>query len=256
MIKRLRMYLVWILLSLSVIALLKDLIYDTPQRCYDTASAAIGSNGGRAAEVLGGDYTLVYKIHYFSLIPLGTFKISRTDRGVGPVFTGEALTDDSFADIFVDASIRIESHFSRESDMPYRYVETTRVRDKIKVKEIEFDRTEKIASLGDKKIKIDENTCDPLGAFVKALDLPFLEDREYLVGLLAKKTIYRLTAKKTRPSKEFFEALVDVRREDGTSSHGATFKVWLTSGAERIPLLFKSWTPAGYMSVVLEKIEI
>ncbi len=254
--KKLRMFLVLLILSFSLLALLKNFIHDTPQRCYATVAGAIGKNGKRAAEVLDGDYTLVYKISYFSLIPMGTFKISKTERRKGPVFTGEALTDNTFIDIFVQASIRVESHFSREFNMPYRYVETSKVRDKIVTKEIEFDRAGKIAFREDMKIRIYADTYDPLGAFVKALNLPFDGDREYAINFLSKKSIYLLTAKKTHQSKEFFEILVDVRRENRTSSHGATLKVWLTSGAGRIPLLFKSWTPAGYVSVVLEKIEI
>jgi len=253
--KKICMFSFWIILFFSILALLKGSIYDTPQRCYDTAAAVLGKNGERAAAALSGDYTLVYKIYYFSLIPMGTFKISKTQRREGPVFTGEALTDDSFADIFVHASMHMESHFNGKSGMPYRYVETTRVRDKIKQKTIVFDHAERIASYGDMKIKIYEDTCDPLGAFVKALHFPFVGTSEYSIDLLSKKTIYLLSAKKSHESKEFFEILVDVRRENRTSSHGATFKVWLTS-AGRIPLVFKSWTPAGYVSVVIEKIEI
>lgn len=235
-----------------VVALLKDFLYDTPQRCATVYSNTLEGSAQRP----GIDYLCVYRINYMSLVSLGTLTMSRREKEEGPVFSAEAKSEGSLADLFVHASARIESYFDKQTDMPYRYSETTLVNEHRKSKDIEFDRVAGIADREGYKTRISEDIYDPVGAFVAALKQPYQDSREYIVKLLSKETVYVLKTRKVHDSKEFSQIAIDVGREDMTSTHGVKMMMWITNGPARIPILFKSWTPVGYMSVVLEKIEV
>jgi hypothetical protein len=235
-----------VLVFFTATAFLKDVLYDTPQRVVRLASAVKGMES----------YSLSYKIYYMSLIPVGTLKMSRRISSIGPIYAAEASTEASPADIFVRAKASLESVFDAQTNLPLRYTEMTTVNGSVKKKEIEFDRENGIAISFDQKVRINENTYDPLGAFAAAIDFPYADENDHLLGLLSKESLYFLKAKKVGFSKDFIEVAIYVAREDLTSSHGATLQAWLTNDSPRFPLVIKSWTPIGYASGVLDKVEI
>jgi hypothetical protein len=237
------------------VAVGKDVLYDTPQRCQDLVAPALGAQGERADAFTNGDWTLTYKIYFMSLFPVGTLKISRQKQDQGPAFALEALTDGSPAAIFVRASARLESFFDKESHLPNHYAETTKVKETVKSKDIVFDRQQSLALRDKKMIRINADTYDPAGAFVAATQLPYQDNQEYALELLSKDSLYILKGQKMRSAPRYIEVNIHLSREDMTSTHGAELHVWLTRDAARIPLVIKSWMPAGYASVVLEKIE-
>ncbi len=237
-------------------ALVKDFIFDSPQSCLETVSRSLGRDPDRAAELLNGNVTLVYRINYLSLIPMGTLKLSRAARENGPVFTLEASSEKSIAEPFVHADARIETTYDGRSNMPSRYSEITQVNGKLKTKDIEFDRENQIATYGDMKVKITEDTYDPVGAFLAASGQEYPDDKEHTIRLLSKKDLYLMKSRKIRQAVRLMQLSIDVKRENLTSSHGAAFTVWMMTGKSPIPLIFKSWTPGGFVSVVLDKIEM
>ncbi len=89
-----------------------------------------------------------------------------------------------------------------------------------------------------------------------ALKLPYRRGQVFTVRLLSKETVYILKSKMIVDEKDFSQIEIDVRREDMTSNHGMSMTMWTTNGPMRLPLLFKSWTPVGYMSVTLEKLDV
>ncbi|MGE5279818.1 MAG: DUF3108 domain-containing protein [Deltaproteobacteria bacterium] len=202
----------------------------------------------------GNDRTLTYRIYLGSLIPFGTITITRTRRDGAPAYAIEALSRGSVAHAFIDARAAFASLFDAATGMPQRYVETTRVNGKTKSKSIIFDRQTLTAASGERRIKITPQTYDPVGGFMAVLERPFTDNRTETVEMLSKRDIYVLKAHKKARTDGALKVGIDVHRADATSNHGATFDVWLTREQPRVPLLFRSWTPAGFVTVILTDI--
>lgn len=239
-------------------AIIKNSFFDTPTKIFKKFSKQINELNQESitANLYSKERVLTYKIYYMSLIPMGTLKLSTLPGKDETNFSIFASTKDSYLDDFVNASIEINSHFNNKTLLPYLFNETTLVRGKKKFKEIEFDRRELVASIGDRKIKIYKDTYDCLGVFINMIGMPFELNKSRTSNLLSKDEIYNLTAEPIKFLDETAQLIVSIDREEFNSLHGARFYVWITNGSSRIPLLFKSWTPVGYVSVVLNSIEI
>ncbi len=255
MLKYIKITLLTAVLSLAVLGLVKDRFFDTPQRCL-TKTQSSAANGSVEANIFNGNRTLVYRMYFWSVVPVGELRFSTKTQDSDAIFSFEALTKGSFIEGFITANARVESYFSKKDLLPYKYIERTDVKGKIKKKTVLYDRVNLISIQGNKKIKITPDAYDPVGAFVHMLALPLEKGKEYVIPFLSGHDMYTFKAKVLNEEKGTKEVGIDMRRQNLTSSHGGQLHVWLTSDNNRIPLVFKSWTPVGYVSVVLNKVVI
>lgn len=258
MLRKIRYSVLVIFLILICAAVLKDKIFDTPQRCKERIESLLSKSAKNdiTANIFNLDKTYVYKMYYWSLVPLGELKFITRVNDLGNIFSFRASTQGNFIEKFVRADAGVESYFSKNIRLPYKYTETTIVNGKTKTKEILFDQVNLITSRGDKRFKIPLNTYDPVSAFVHMLTLPIDQNDREKIKFISGEDVYLLKSTLINESDSIAEILIDMRRENLTSSHGADFHVWLTQDHARIPLLFKSWTPAGYFTVVLDRVSI
>lgn len=244
-----------VFLILLCAGILKDKILDTPQRSKQKISSFLAKTGKNdiEANIFKTDKTYVYKIYYLALIPMGELKfISRVDD-LGNTFGFQASTEKSFVEKFITAKAGVKSYYSKNIRLPYKYTEITDVKGKVKTKEIIFDQANLITTRGDRKFKIPLNTYDPVSAFVHMLSLPLKAQN---IKFVSGEEVYCLKSSSLNEMAGIADVLVDMRREDLTSSHGATFHVWITNDNARVPLVFKCFSPVGYMSVVLDRAEL
>ncbi|GEM_PF-3174743 len=255
MLKKIKIFLLVFFLGLVVSGIIKDKFFDAPQNCLKK-TMPLASKNDINTNVLMTDKTLVYKMYFWSLIPMGELHYSTQTGASDIVFSFEALTKNSFIEKFITAQARVESYFSKEDLLPYKYAERTEVKGKVKQKEVLYDRVNLLSVQGDKKIKIYPDTYDPIGAFVHMLTLPLEPNKDHNIPFLIGYDMYIFKAKLINTTRGIDEVSIDMRRQNLTSSHGGRLHVWITSDNKRVPLLFKSWTPVGYASVVLDKVLI
>ena len=206
------------------------------------------------ANIFETEKTYVYKMYFWSLIPMGELRIKTQVNELGNVFSFEATTKNSFAEKFIAAKASAESYFSKNIHLPYKYEEMTDVKGKIKTKEIIFDQANLITTRGDRKFKIPMNTYDPISAFVYLLSLPLTQGHE--IKFVSGEDVFILRSIPKGTKGGICKILIELARENKTSSHGAKFYVWVSADNARVPLVFKCWSPAGYASVMLKAIEI
>lgn len=193
--------------------------------------------------------SFVFDIYYASLLPFGTLTFSTRTQGNKTVYSVEATPVGGILGRRIDAAARLEAFMSQEG-WSEQYLETTRYRQKTKTKTIDFDRQALVAARGNKKIKIPTDTFDPLGGFMSLLALP-LGTNPQSIKCLAEDVIYEMRATVIDSHEGISHILVEIQRGDGSPGHRASFHVWINDKT-RLPLVFKSWTPAGYASVILK----
>ncbi|MBI5873606.1 MAG: DUF3108 domain-containing protein [Candidatus Omnitrophica bacterium] len=247
MLRKIKRYFLVILAFFLICGILKDMIFDTPLRAKNN----IGSLSSAVSHRV-----LVYKMYYGSILPIGTLNFAYTSKEDTDIYSAQATTLGSFIEKFIEASARIETHFLKKNGLPYQYIETTVVKDKQKSKEIFFDQENLLVTRDDRKIKIAEPTYDPLGAFVHLLTLPLEKGVIHQVRCLAEDVVYIMKGDVVFVSGGVAKISIDIRRDGQPSGHGASFDAWITDDNSRSPLVFKSWTPVGYVSVVLNKVEV
>ncbi len=239
-----KQYIVLFFLLLLFIAFIKDKAIDTPAR----AKRMIDDNR------LAADKFLNYRINYGVLFPIGILRLEKKAFPDSNMYSIEANTRDSIIELFTSAKFRIESYFSKEG-LPYLYLESSDVIGDKKDKKIYFDQDNLLASRDDAKIKLDEPTYDPLGAFIYLISRRLETGTTRKVPCLSKQVLYIMKGDVIEVKNGVAKIAIDIRRQDRTSNHGASFYVWVTADEKRIPLVFKSWTPIGYVTVILEKPE-
>ena len=241
-----RFIIVFVLLPAVGLSFYKDRCVDAP----DTIVRRLGLDTGVQ------DRIFKYRLFYGSLIPVGRlrFMVEGSDKVL--VLTVEATTRKGILEHVLDAQAGLRSEADPYSLLPTLYTEKTRYREKIKTKTIVFNRQDGFAQRGRRKIKITDDVRGPLSGFFYLLNQDFKTGRVYETPVLAEDMIYilRATVDQVRPA--YAKLTVDIRRSDGLSGRNVSFAVWVATAQDsRIPFLFKSWTPAGSASVVLEKIE-
>ena len=245
-----------VLLVLIVSGIAKDQLFDTPQKSKERVASTLANLAkvDLKVNIFNTDKTFVYKMYFWSFIPMGELRFKTQVNDLGNIFSFEATTEKSFAEKFIAAKARISSYFSKNIRLPYKYEEITDVKGKIKTKEIIFDQANLITTRGDRKFKIPMNTYDPVSAFVYLLSLPLAEEHE--IKFVSGEDIFILKASPKETKNGICKILIEMARENKTSSHGAKFYVWVSANNARVPLVFKCWSPAGYASVVLKGIEM
>ena len=254
MLKKIKISILVIFLALVTSAIVKNVFFDTPDNCLKKIKSRTSKNDIEA-DHFKTNRTFIYKMYFWSIIPMGELRYSTQAGATGIVFSFEALTKKSFIENFINAQARVESHFSKKDFLPYKYAEKTVVNGKIKQKDVLYDRDKLLSVQGDKKIKITRDTYDPVGAFVHILTLPLELNKDYSIPFLSGYDMYLLKARLLKKGRRIDEIDIDMRRQNLTSSHGGHFRVWVTADNSKIPLLFKSWTPVGFATVVLESVD-
>lgn len=254
MLRKIKIFLCGLALFLVVFGVIKDKIFDTAQNCKkktDIPSIFPESK----TNIFETPRILVYRLYFWSLIPVGELRISTRPQDSSIVFAAEVDSAKSFVERFVVAKAGVESHFSKKDLLPYKYVERTEVNGKIKEKEVLYDRENLLAIQGERKIRIAKDTMDPLGAFIQMLTLSLEQGKDVAIPFMSGGDLYNFKVTSLHADAGVEEVRIDIKRKNLTSSHGGYLHVWLTRDHSRIPLVFKSWTPAGYASVVLDRIE-
>jgi hypothetical protein len=255
MLKKIKIFLMILIVGLICTGIAKDKIFDTPENAYKKLGFFADQNN-LDTNIFGISRVLTFKLYYWSLIPMGELRFVTNASRQDTIFSAEALSKGSFVGNFITASARIESHFSKKDDLlPYKYVETTNVKGIIKTKEVLYDRQALLSIRGKKKTRISKDTYDPLGAFIHMLALPLETGESSDILFISGGDLYNLRAALLKEGPRIMEVLVDIKRQNLTSSHGGTLHVWVSNDDRRIPLAFKSWTPAGYASAILNKVE-
>lgn len=236
-----------LLASIVLAAIAKDVFFDTPASGKQKLDLSLKKHSGSIK-------TLTYRMHFLSLLPMGTLEFTTQSSGTETMLIFEASPRGGIMQDKIAASARLESHLSQDGDLPLRYVERTKYKEKMKDKTIDFDRKNCIAVRGERKIKIPQDTYDPVSAFHKILHRELAKGDRYSVRCISEDVIYVLSADVQDDTGGMLKILMEIKREDGTSGHGARFTVWVVKGAENmfLPVLFKSWTPVGYASVILD----
>lgn len=255
MIRKIKIIVSVVFMMALVLGIAKSQWLDTPARSVkkiSTFHAGLKKNDINT-NLFARNKALTYKMYFFALIPLGKLEFQTKVQDSQSIFSFEANTEGTYLQRFIKARARIESFFDYQKHLTDKYVEETEVRGKVKTKEIVYDHENLVAIRKDQKVKIPPDIHDPIGAFLDLLSLPQKKGDTQRIRFMTGDEVYVLKATCLDIKNEIAEILIDMRREDLTSSHGATFRVWVTADNARIPLLFKSWTPVGYMSVALEK---
>lgn len=254
MLRNIKVFFVIFISGLACVGIAKDKVFDTPENAFKKISR-LAVNEDIKANVFGTSKVLTYKMYYWSIIPMGELRFVTDASEKSVVFSAEARSQRSLVGNFISASARVESHFLKKDLLPFKYVETTNVEGKVKTREVFYDRERSLAVWGDKKVRISGGTYDPLGAFMRTLSSEWDAGRDAAIPFISSGDLYNLRATLLNQDKNIQEIAIDIKRQNLTSSHGGGLHLWMTSDS-RIPLVFKSWTPAGYASVVLEKIEV
>ncbi|MFH0876712.1 MAG: DUF3108 domain-containing protein [Candidatus Omnitrophota bacterium] len=244
-------------LLFTLAAFLKNALLDTPKgRLLATAKLQEKLKSNRAeTNVFDQDKRFFYRIYYFALIPMGRLSFQTQASGEETHCVIEATSQGSIAQFFVQARARLQSDLDKKTRQTVKYSEQTIVNGEVKTKEIVFDHGKLLATRDGAKIRIPEQTHDPLGAFLTTLALPLDFGVQKMVLFLTKEVIYAMRSEVVRVENGIVELLLDAHRLDRSSNHGTTMRIWMTDDSLRIPLVFKSWTPAGFFSAVLEKAE-
>lgn len=248
--KKIKTVAISLIIFLFLGGIFKDVFLDTPFLTRKKLEATLKKNGGTPE-------TLFYRLYFLSLLPMGMLEFSIKSSSEGSVLSLEATPKNGILQNSVKASARLESYLPKDSDLPYRYVEKTKYKEKTKDKIIDFDTKNLIAIRGERKIKTPPDTYDPVSAFYKILRQKIVKGERYSVRCISEDVIYLLAAEVQDNADGLFKIHMEIKREDGTPGHGAQFFVWVAPGPEGVflPVLFKSWTPVGYASVTFERIE-
>ena len=236
-----------ILLSIVILSVVIAVVKD---KFFDTTGFALSRLA--KAETARMPSELVYRMYYWSVLPLGLLSFSNDHSEDDIIYSVKADTRGGLLEKFIKTSASMESQVTKNNNLPYQYNEITVYREKTKQKKILFDQASLMVTRGERKIKLKQPTYDPVGAFAYLLTLTLKKGDVYKIPLLSEDDIYIMEAKGLEEKNGILKLSIDVKRENGTSSHGANFHVWVATDRHNSPILFKSWTPVGYASVVLE----
>ena len=231
----------FVFIGTMLIALAKDLLLDYPSRVVKR----LEPGNLKSAKI-------EYRMYYLSLIPIGQLELKMDFLEPSVFFSVEAQTKKGVFESSLDAKAALETIANQDHFLPTVYREKTVYRGKVKIKSIQFFREEGFAQRGDRKIKIEFDVRDPLTGFFYLLSRDFKSLSVYETRILSEDVIYILRARLIDTKGSYMKLAMDIFRADGKSGKNFFFNVWITNDGRCIPFLFKSWTPVGYATVVLQ----
>jgi len=206
-----------------------------------------------ASELFLHDKTMMYDVVYNSVAPIGRLTITtrRTEEGVD--LRASVTTQGTPIGSLLKARAEISSLLDPVTFAPRQYKEFTEVKGKKKIKIFQFDYENLLMREGERIVSIDEDVRDVLSAFFMLLSQT--PSRETLTStFISKRELYTITMTPLGQKRTAAAYQVDIQRANKTSNHGGRFSVWVAKNSTRTPVLFKSWTPVGYFSVILTEI--
>jgi len=247
--KKIIKYLLIAVAAFIIVAIAKNEFTDSPKIALKIAKQSTGFSNVNLLE----KKTLVYNLYYNALIPMGKLSFSVVLDENLIHLSAQATTNNTFIENFIKAQASLESDVSKESYLPLSSRERTIVSGKEKIKETRYDFNELLAQKNDLKIKINDDTHDPVGAFFHLLSLPYNLGESRIVKFLSDTEIYTMKATMVSAKDSIEEFSLEIKIEDLSSNKGARLHMWTTEGNDRIPLVFKGWTPVGYVCAILTK---
>ena len=245
LIKRIFVSILIILIFVCIAQYIKEVVFSDPERILENISPSLKYLAYLPVKerVYDPDRTITYSLSYMNIIPIGRADFSAQEKGNYILLKAEAKVSDFINNLYeVDA--KAFSLIDKNKFYPYKYIEKTTFDIKKKEKEIIFYPDKNIAERDGKKYKIPPMTFCPLSAFyyLQLQDLTLY--RSYKIKLLSKEEIYVLEARVTEESDDIVLLEGEVRRQDLSSNHGASFEIYM-SKKYRVPLLMKIKTAAG-----------
>ena len=240
--------------ALLAFVIVREVVFRSPQAAVSRlADYNIVARRDTVREIFFRDKTLVYDVIYASVVPLGRLTITTRHNAKVCSLRARVSTQGTPLGTVLKARAEIASLLDPQTLAPRQYREYTEVKGKKKTKVFLFDLEEMVVRQGERTVKIEEGVRDVLSAFF--LLLSRTPSAELLQAtFISKKELYTITLTPLQQKTLVAAYQVDIRRADGTSTHGGRFTVWIAKNATRTPVLFKSWTPAGHMSVLLREI--
>lgn len=202
------------------------------------------------------DRRFTFDIIYMNIFSPGTASIVIKEEGQIPAFIIEAEVslNDYFKKLY-DAGMAIKSTVDKDNKLSLRYQELSYTPEKTRSKEIVFDPVANIAQRAGIKFKIPDSAYDPLAAFFNLLNSEFNIGEPIVLNLLSKEEIYEFKATPIEFKNNIYKLQGEVHRQDRSSTHGATFTIWIKNGGVRIPLLIKVVSAAGPVYLRLKEVE-
>jgi hypothetical protein len=253
--KKIIKYVLIVIAAIVVVAIAKNEFADSPQAALKIAKRS--SAFSKAPSSLDVNFfeekIYVYSLYYNALMPMGKLAFSVVLDENLVHLSAKATTNKTFIENFIKASASLESDVNKENFLPLSSRERTIVSGKEKLKETRYDFNELLAQKNDLKIKINDDTHDPVGAFFHLLSLPYNLGESRIVKFLSDTEIYTMKATLIRVKDSVEEFSLEIKIEDLSSNKGAKLNMWTTEGVNRIPLVFKGWMPVGYVCAILTK---
>lgn len=255
---RIRYFLLYVFIFLLISGIIKDKVFDTPAMASKKVKKFMMGQVETDKPVRAIPLTkkITYSVYFYSILPMGKMCFEEEKEKGEFIYTLEVMTGDTWIKRFIEANASVQARLDGKTLLTNSYLEKTKVREKVKTKEIIFDHEKLIARRSDVKIKISKDTYDPVGAFIHAITASYIDQKVYEFKFLSKEEIYILKSTLISKKNDLYEICLEMFREDSSSSHGAHIYVWVTADEARIPVLFKSWMPAGYGSVVIDSVEL
>lgn len=234
-----------VLVFVCIIQYTKETVLGNPKRILDNISPRLKhlTNLSIAEKVYNADRPITYSLSYMNIFPIGKAYFSAQKRKNHILLKATAKVSNFINSIYpVEAGVW--SRIDKEKFYPYQYVEVTKIPEKEKKKEIIFYPNKNMAERDGKKYKIPPMTFCPLSAFYYLQMQDFSLGKTYKIKLLSKEEIYVLEVKVVEEEGDIVALRGQVRREDLSSTHGASFEFFV-SKEFRVPLLIKIKTHSG-----------
>ncbi len=233
---------------------IREVIFRSPQAAVARlAGYRISAPRDTRAEIFFRDKTLVYDVTYACVVPLGRLTITTRSTPEACLLRARVTTEGTPLGGILKARAEIASLLDPQTLAPRQYTEYTEVKEKKKTKVSVFDLEEMVVRQDERTIKIHEGVRDALSAFF------WLLSRTPSPGplrseFISKKELYTITLTPLGQKTAVASYQVEIKRANGTSSHGGRFTVWISKGPTRTPVLIKGWTPVGHLSAILREI--
>jgi len=240
--------------ALLVFVTVREAVFRSPQAAVSRmADYRIVARHDTVHEVFFRDKTLVYDVIYACVVPLGRLTITTRHNDEVCSLRAAVATEGAPLGAVLKARAEIGSLLDPKTLAPRQYTEYTEVKGKKKTKVFLFDKGQGIVRQGKRSIKIGEEVRDALSAFFLLLSQT-PSSKPLTSTFISKKELYTISLTPLQQKTLVAAYAVDIKRANGTSTHGGRFTVWIAKNATRTPVVIRSWTPAGYLSVLLREI--
>lgn len=246
--KRILKSLLVLFMFIGIAQYVKESYFNDPKRIFENTRSKYQdlSYLSLKNKIYGPDISITYQLTYMNFIPLGQVHMSVEDREDLIMLKAIAFPAGYLKNMY-GVEAEIYSTIDKDRFFPLKYVESVKILERKREKEIIFYPEKNLAEREGKKYKIPPMTFCPLSAFyyLRLQDLGL--GKAYKIKLLSKEEIYVLNAKVVEDKDGVVKLVGQARRKDLSSQHGASFELFV-SKESRIPLLMKVRTSTGIIA--------